>query len=319
MRLEDIGFYTLSEKRAKNASEASPLWRCEILLTDRCNFSCPYCRGLPMGLRGDLPTTAAAAVLRLWLEQGLKNVRFSGGEPTLYSGLADLVAQCRAGGVERIAVSTNGSAPLSTYRALLAAGVNDFSVSLDGCCSTTMNRMSGGNGQAWETVIGNIREMARETYVTAGMVFTDDNTEEACSAILFADSLGVSDIRIIPAAQYAKALQVLGNLPAEILQKYPILRYRVLGASTGQTVRGIMRNDSGRCRLVLDDIAVAGAWHFPCIIYLREGGAPIGRVGPQMRKERAEWSRTFEPKADPICRNMCLDVCREYNRVAAND
>ena len=55
MKLEDIGFYTLSDERAKNSSLASPLKRCEILLTDRCNLKCPYCQGAREGLRGELP------------------------------------------------------------------------------------------------------------------------------------------------------------------------------------------------------------------------------------------------------------------------
>lgn len=54
MKLEDIGFYTLSDERAKNASESSPLHRCEILITDKCNFKCPYCRGMREDLRGTM-------------------------------------------------------------------------------------------------------------------------------------------------------------------------------------------------------------------------------------------------------------------------
>jgi hypothetical protein len=44
MKLEDIGFYTLSDNRALNVSAWSPMIRCELVLTDRCNFRCPYCR-----------------------------------------------------------------------------------------------------------------------------------------------------------------------------------------------------------------------------------------------------------------------------------
>jgi len=44
MDLKEIGFYTLSDDRAKQASETSPLQRCELILTARCNFRCPYCR-----------------------------------------------------------------------------------------------------------------------------------------------------------------------------------------------------------------------------------------------------------------------------------
>ena len=46
MKLEQIGFYTLSEKRAKDSCVFSIMQRCELILTDRCNFNCPYCRGI---------------------------------------------------------------------------------------------------------------------------------------------------------------------------------------------------------------------------------------------------------------------------------
>lgn len=39
--LENIGFYTLSDYRASQCSVSSPLWRCELILTDRCNYHCP--------------------------------------------------------------------------------------------------------------------------------------------------------------------------------------------------------------------------------------------------------------------------------------
>ena len=39
-KLENIGFYTLSDERAANTSDTSPMQRCEIILTDRCNFKC---------------------------------------------------------------------------------------------------------------------------------------------------------------------------------------------------------------------------------------------------------------------------------------
>jgi hypothetical protein len=60
-------------------------------------------------------------------------------------------------------------------------------------------------------------------------------------------------------------------------------------------------------------MAVMGKLHYPCIIYLRESGQPIGTVGPKMRHERERWSRTRDTHHDPICRRNCLDVCVAYN------
>lgn len=313
MKLEEIGFYTLSDERALTSSVTSPLWRCEMILTDRCNFSCLYCRGLRQDLRGDMPREWALNVADLWIAEGVKNVRLSGGEPTLWPYLEELVAKFRDAGTQRIAISTNGSADLEKYDRLIDAGVDDFSVSLDGACCALGDIMSGKSG-TWQKVVNNIQDLAGTTYVTVGMVFTEENVEEALEAVLFADSLGVDDIRVIPSAQYDRALEVLADLPPKFLDGYPILKYRIDRMNRGRHVRGDQVPE--RCYLALDDMAVAGRYHFPCIIYMRESGDPIGEVGPNMREERGAWVEQHDPRADPICRKNCLDVCCHFCKKA---
>jgi hypothetical protein len=78
-------------------------------------------------------------------------------------------------------------------------------------------------------------------------------------------------------------------------------------------VRGLGPGDPDRCGLVLDDVASCGDEHFPCVIYMRESGAPIGKIGPTMRADRERWWREHDVKSDPICSNNCLDVCVDYN------
>lgn len=317
MRLENIGFYTLSDERALNASHTSPLQRCELILTDRCNLRCPYCRGVRPEIRGDIPFEQAAKTIDLWIAQRLKNIRFSGGEPTLYKNLGRLIDRCRKGGVNRIAISTNGTAKIETYLTLVEMGVNDFSISLDGGCCSTGTDMTGGVKGAWAKAVKAIRALSKITYITVGMVFTEINIHQCVNAVLFVDSLGVSDIRVIPAAQYNKALTKLSDLPNKILNKYPILKYRIENLKIGKNVRGICASNCNKCWLALDDMAVAGKWHFPCIIHLREGGNPIGEVGPNMRIERLQWLLQHDSLTDPICSQNCLDVCVNYNDTAS--
>ena len=309
MQLEEIGFYTLSEARARSASAVSRLMRAELLLTARCNFACPYCRGAG---GPDLPLDEALSVIDLWARDGLYALRLSGGEPLLYRGLLDLVRAARAGGVERIAISSNGSAPLRMYRALLAAGVDDLSISLDACCAEDGEKMAGGVKGVFPRVVANISALSAETYLTVGIVLTEANIGKANDIIRFADGLGVSDIRVIPAAQDGNRLSGIA-VDEDILERYPILRYRVANLRAGAAVRGLTSQDSHRCGLALDDMAVCAGSHFPCVIYLREGGAPIGRVGPSMRTERQAWFATHDTGADPICSTNCLDVCVAYN------
>ena len=153
--LEQIGFYTLSDNRCKTASSTTKLMRCELVLSDACNFKCPYCRGQRKELRKHMTLAEAMNVIDLWTDEGLENVRFSGGEPTVWKGILELVQYTKSKGVSRIALSTNGSASWELYQQLIDAGVNDFSVSLDACCSAYGDKMAGVSG-AWEVVVENI-------------------------------------------------------------------------------------------------------------------------------------------------------------------
>lgn len=317
--LKTIGFYSLSDERARNASDHSQMKRCEMIITEYCNFKCPYCRGLKTEIYDgkvikQLSLEEIKRNIDFWCEPyPLENIRFSGGEPTLHKGIKEIVAYSKAKGIKRIAISTNGSNKLSLYKELIELGVNDFSISLDACCAEDGDKMAGNVKGAFNIVAANIKELSKLTYVTVGIVLTPDNVQRTIDTIRFADEFGVSDIRVISAAQWNKPIDTLSSLEKELLDKYPILKYRVNNFKSGLNVRGMRETDSHTCGLVLDDSVIAGDFHFPCVIYMREQGNPIGRVSANMRQERKQWSETHDCYLDDICRKNCLDVCISYN------
>lgn len=313
MKLEDIGFYTLNDERAMNVSKTSRMQRCELILTDACNFKCPYCKGLRSDCKGTISLERAKEIVDYWCKDNLKNIRFSGGEPTVWKDLVELVKYTKSKGVERIAISTNGYSDFSLYEKLIETGVNDFSISLDACCADFGDKMSGGVVGSWEKVTENIRKIAKLSYVTLGVVVTEETVKDLAKTINFAASLGVADIRIISSAQYNTLLEGAKEVDEAVWKKYPILKYRIENIENGRNVRGLKETDSHRCGLVLDDSAIAGSFHFPCIIYMRESGNPIGKVSENMREERALWSENHDTHKDPICKRNCLDVCIDYN------
>src|SRR3990167_10311018 len=95
--LKEIGFYTLSNERVKNTSGTSQMKRCEMIITEYCNFKCPYCRGLKNEIYGDrkikqLSFDEIKRNIDLWcLNETLENIRFSGGEPTLHKNIIGIV------------------------------------------------------------------------------------------------------------------------------------------------------------------------------------------------------------------------------------
>lgn len=309
--LSDIGFYSLFDQRAKNVSWTSRLERCELILTDRCNFNCVYCRGAKDDFKGDISLEEATLIVNLWANHFLRNIRFSGGEPTIWKPLLELIKHTRSFQCfEHIAISTNGSAELEYYKKLHNAGVNDFSISLDSCCSSTAEVMSG-NKCDFDHIINIIKELSKITYTTVGVVLDDRNINELKQIIQFAQSLGVSDIRVIPSAQFNQKLDI--NVPT----KLKILKYRIDNIQKGKHVRGLSEGDCNKCHLVKDDMCIAKGHHFPCVIYMRELGGPISDIYnkslEQIREERRKWFENTNIFEDPICYKNCLDVCIEHN------
>lgn len=306
----------MSNSRAKDTQLSSPLWRGELIVTSRCNFTCCYCRGVKSPYQGDISEKQAISIIDSWLNHGLKNIRFSGGEPLLYPNLDKLVWYSKINGIERIAISSNGSFDPEQYLNLVEAGVNDFSISLDGCCASTLSVMNH-TEYMFDLICSNILLLAQHTYVSVGVVLTADNEKESEQIIHLASNLGVADIRIIPAAQSNNIQIQTENLSNNLLSKHPILKYRIQNLRRGLGFRGLNTADSPRCYLVNDDIMSAQNYHFPCIIYFREGGEPIGTVSDHiMRATRYYWATNHNTLEDSICRHNCLDVCRDFNNYA---
>lgn len=318
MKLEEIGFYTLTDDRAKNSCINSPLWRNEMIITSRCNFKCPYCRGTEIdGLKnGGMSLNAIKRTINIWAQENVQNVRFSGGEPTLHPDIRAIIKYTKETCVDikHIAISTNGFSDIRLYKELIELGVNDFSISLDACCSSVGDMMSGGVKGSWSKVISNIKELSKLSYVTVGAVFDKQNSDEMRETIEFAHNLGVADIRIISAAQWDD-FSIFEDLfiDEEILDCHPILKYRINNFRKGKNVRGITETDSHRCGLILDDTIVKGNYHYPCVIKMREGCSPLGEVEDNMREKRLEYFNNHDCFKDVVCNKNCLDVCVEYN------
>lgn len=317
--LRSIGFYSLSDRRAEEVSSTSQMERCELIITEDCNFSCPYCRGLEEYIYGSrevkqLSLSEVKYYIDLWCEgTPLVNIRFSGGEPTMHPDIVEIVEYAKSKGIQRIAISTNGSNDIALYYRLIEAGCNDFSISLDACCASDGDKLSGGVVGSWNTVIENIRILSAMVYVSVGAVLVPFNIASTLKTITLAHDLGVSDIRIISAAQYNKPIPGLKAVSDDILDAHPILKYRVNHFIEGRNVRGIQETDTHKCSIVLDDSVIAGDYHFPCVIYMREKGKPIGRVSSTMREDRVAWFSTHDTYKDKICRKNCLDVCIDHN------
>jgi cyclic pyranopterin phosphate synthase len=119
-----------------------------VSLTDRCNLRCAYCMP-PEGLDW-LPTTdqltddEVVRLVRIGVERlGIREVRFTGGEPLLRRGLAGIVARTAALRPRpEISLTTNAIGLERTAGTLRAAGLDRINVSLDTLRPETFRKLA---------------------------------------------------------------------------------------------------------------------------------------------------------------------------------
>jgi len=107
-----------------------------LSVTDRCTFRCRYCmpaEGMRWLDRAELLSfEELTRLVRVLVEMGIRDVRLTGGEPLVRRELPRLAAMLAAiPGLHELALTTNGYQLERDARALVAAGVNRFNVSVD--------------------------------------------------------------------------------------------------------------------------------------------------------------------------------------------
>jgi cyclic pyranopterin phosphate synthase len=119
-----------------------------VSLTDRCNLRCSYCmpaEGLDW-LPGEevLTDDEVVRLVRIGVERlGVREVRFTGGEPLVRRGLVDIVRKVRGLDPDlELSITTNALGLAKTAAALADAGLNRVNVSLDSVRADTFEAIT---------------------------------------------------------------------------------------------------------------------------------------------------------------------------------
>ena len=105
-----------------------------ISLTDNCNFRCFYC--MPEEEYDFSPasrlmqTGEIVALAKIFVEQGIKKIRLTGGEPLVRKDAAEIIAALGKLPVELV-ITTNGTRIAEMLPTLLEAGIKTVNISLD--------------------------------------------------------------------------------------------------------------------------------------------------------------------------------------------
>jgi cyclic pyranopterin phosphate synthase len=119
-----------------------------VSLTDRCNLRCAYCmppEGLDWLPKADqLTDDEVVRLIRIGVELlGIREVRFTGGEPLLRRGLAGIIARtAELRPRPEISLTTNAIGLARTAGVLRAAGLDRINVSLDTLRHETFRKLA---------------------------------------------------------------------------------------------------------------------------------------------------------------------------------
>jgi MoaA/NifB/PqqE/SkfB family radical SAM enzyme len=345
-RVRDIAPY-LEEPEALDAT--APLHRVTVFLTYRCNLACPYCKTIArdeadLAAHPEKRETVDADAFRRLLDAHagtpIRHLHFTGGEATLVRALPDLAGLARARGVEKLSVTSNGTMPVEVYRALVERGMDEIRISLD-AADPALGRVLTARGGAWAAAVRAVRELAAMRAAGASFslivntVVGPSNRQRLPEIVRFLLSLGPDDIKLITdvdekltLADFPERAAALGALRDLLAERppgsFPLLRRKLdtVFAPDAIGLAGVPGGPRGfRCYIPLTERTVDAVHYYPCSVYLREGGAPLGRVDDppeEQRRRTAAFVRRGDCLTDPICRDYCLHCTRAFN-VRANE
>jgi GTP 3',8-cyclase len=127
-----------------------PLETLRVSITDRCNFRCVYCmpkevfgRDYAFLQRRELLTfEEIARLVSIFASLGVRTVRLTGGEPLVRREVERLVALLGAIPGLELALTTNGALLPQKAEALVAAGLDRVTVSLDSVDDATFQALN---------------------------------------------------------------------------------------------------------------------------------------------------------------------------------
>lgn len=228
-----------------------------ISLTDRCNFRCTYCMPEHPDWLPKASLLARAEIVRLaglFVDNGIDQIRLTGGEPLLRQDLLECVRDIgalRERGLRRLSMTTNASRIAPKAHELVAAGVDDFNVSLDAIDPETFRRLT-------------LREIAP---VLDGIdALVDAGANVKLNAVVIR---GDNEKDVVPLLEWAMARK----LPLRYIEYMPL-------DAPGHWKRDAVVSEAEMLAAIRERHDVVGQprGHDPATPYLVDGNYPLGII-----------------------------------------
>ncbi|MFP6040644.1 GTP 3',8-cyclase MoaA [Helicobacter pylori] len=203
-----------------------------VSVTKQCNFRCQYCMpAAPLNFfDGEelLPLDNVLEFLKIAIDEGVKKIRITGGEPLLRKGLDEFIAKLHAYNKEvALVLSTNGFLLKKMAKDLKKAGLSRVNVSLDSLKSDRVLKIS--QKDALKNALEGIEESLKVGLKLKlnTVVIKSVNDDEILELLEYAKNRSIQ-IRYIEFMENTHAKSLVKGLKEEeildlIAQKYKIM------------------------------------------------------------------------------------------------
>jgi molybdenum cofactor biosynthesis enzyme MoaA len=323
-----------------------PLHRVTVFLTYACNLACVYCKTIArseqeLRERPQKRLTFSLEDFGKLLDRldgtPLRHLHFTGGEAALVRDLPHMVRLARSRGVERLSITSNGTLPATTYLELVESGMDEIRISLDANDPALGEELTL-RRSAWRQTVRTIRDLSAARrqgtpfFLIVNTVVGKRTRHRLIEIVRFLLELGPDDVKLITEVDVrgdegfaanellAGVAELLAPYPSDV---FPLLRrkLRTVFAADAIGLEDVPDRPDFCCYIPLTERTVDGGYYYPCSVYLREGGRPLGRTDEPAAVQRArtaEFVRHGDCLNDPICRRYCLHCTRAFN-VRANE
>ncbi len=186
--LSDLGI-SLEEPYTKELS--APL-RMDIALTYRCQNSCSHCYNEPHRNIEPLEKKKWFDVLKRIESIGIPHIVFTGGEPTLFPDLPELIQYAENLGLVT-GLNTNGrKLKDDNYAKTLAqSGLDHIQITLESCYEDVHDTIVKEKGAFKETVAGIQNALKEKIFTMTNTTITRENKESVVEMVKFVKDLGL--------------------------------------------------------------------------------------------------------------------------------
>lgn len=130
--------------------------RAHVFLGTKCSYHCKFCYGNGNRETSFFDETDVKEYIKFLYEYGIRELEYTGGEPTECDYLLDLVRYVNETYHMRQSVITNGSGSGTLYEKLYEAGINEFLFSFHGYDKSSHEKITGVK-DSWKQLNDSIR------------------------------------------------------------------------------------------------------------------------------------------------------------------